>query len=860
MFENSVFGIHYESNLPEPIFATPFNGIYTLSLTVLFSNGCTATATQEVNVVFGNIESFTVPQTPAACGERILAIEINPPTLPVTYLWSSGQTTPAITVTETGTYTVTVTETGNGCTLTHTSTLIINGPFPTGYRGRFVQCEGETIMFVQAGVIAGHTYTFTLSNGQAWTFMPTINQTSWNVPFGPATLPAGTYQFTITAVETATGLPCETQLNGTLQVNPVPEAVSVAVTYACSPFSASLVANQNVSWYNNGVFIANAQQIKVFAGGMYQAVATNAYGCTKAAEVTVDGPPNVSILTGCYCIEPELIQSGQAVIQPPSGTYTSWAWVLNGSTILASCAPPASCGSIPPLVLQNGWEGDITLQVTQTYTNSDGSTVTCSATSGVFCWWLGPCDPPTCRVPEATTRTIACIEDYGTYQQYHIHWDFVDNGTTHPCNFPQNLPITGAYSGNFVMIDYSLINGYWHFEGIFNLNTNGAEPIPEPFDICWEIPFCLNSTGQQCGVAQVCPKKNNPQHNDDVIIDCYEDDLPYCDDIITTANIVCDETPNNGVTHIVKLNLTATIPATPNTIHCPKFSFYITSVTGTLPVPGGLIRVDIPYAPPSGGQHTISTQVAIPWNDQVGIDYICFQVILAHYDGCWPNDGNICSKRFCFDASELDCALDRTGYSFAARCSREQGDGGVLYEYTVEFPNETDIRQCDVKNNNPDGYNQVISFSGNQVTGTYLSYNGSLNFDDVFIVNNATHYEVKATLPVCGDGGDGKGGDGRAQMPRPSASAASLRLMPNPTTGRVMFQYNLPENSLAEGHELLIINALGMVQHRFSLDQFGNSNAVPYDASALPNGVYQVCLLRGEQAISTQRMVVLKAN
>jgi len=864
VFENSL--VHYESNIPQPVFAPPYNGTYTLSLTVMFSNGCTATATQVVDVVFGNITGFSMPQTPAACGERILGIVIDPPTLPVTYLWSSGQTTPAITVTETGTYTVTVTETGNGCTQTVSSTLIINGPFPSGYRGRFVQCEGETVMWVQVGVIAGHTYTFTLGNQTPLTFTPMGAQNAWNVPFGPATLPAGTYPFTITAVETATGLPCETQLSGTLQVNPVPDPVSVSVTYSCAPFSALLVANQNVSWYNNGVFIANGQQIKVFAGGAYEAVATNAYGCTKSEEVNVDGPPNVSILTGCYCIEPELIKNGLAVIQPPSGTYTSWAWVLNGTTVLASCQPPTVCGSVPPLVLQANWEGDITLQVTQTYTNSDGSTVTCSATSGVFCWWIGPCDTPTCRVPEATTRTIACIEDYGTHQQYHIHWDFVDNGTTHPCNFPQNLPITGAYSGNFVMIDYSLINGYWHFEGIFNLNTNGALPIPEPFDICWEIPFCLNSTGEQCGVAQVCPKKNNPQHNDDVIIKCYEDDLPYCDNIVTTANILCDDVPNNGVTHIVKLNLTATIPATPNTIHCPKFSFYITSVTGTLPVPGGLIRVDIPFAPPMGGQHIINTEVAIPWNDQIGIDYICFQVILAHYDGCWPNDGNICTKRFCFDASELDCAPDRSssGYRFTARCSREQGDGGVLYEYTIEFPNETDIRQCEVKNNNPNGYNTVVSFSGNQVTGTYLSYNGSLQFDDIFIVNG-THYQVEATLPDCSKGGGGKGddkGDGRSQTGKPGASPAdaNLSLMPNPTSGRVLFRYNLPEGSLAEEHELVVVNALGAVQGRFDLGQSGLSSAISYDASALPNGVYQVALLHRGRAVSAQRMVVLKGD
>ncbi|HND88943.1 MAG TPA: hypothetical protein PK971_11475, partial [Saprospiraceae bacterium] len=219
VLENSTHNVHYESNIAEPVFAPPSQDTYTLSVTVMFSNGCTATATQDVVVAPGNIVHIYILNTPATCGERILTAETDPPNLPVTYLWSSGQTTSEITVTVTGTYTVTVTETATGCTKTNSASLVINGPFIGGYSGQFIQCEGESDLKVSVIVRPGYTYTLTLSNGQSSTYTAT-GILPWEIPLNPSSLPAGTYSFVITAEETATNLPCTTQLTGILQVNP----------------------------------------------------------------------------------------------------------------------------------------------------------------------------------------------------------------------------------------------------------------------------------------------------------------------------------------------------------------------------------------------------------------------------------------------------------------------------------------------------------------------------------------------------------------------------------------------------------------------------------------------------------------
>ena len=856
-FENVKTSTILYSSVPDPTFYFPESGVYIIDLEVVFSNGCRANATRTENIELITVVA-DITQAPLRCGEVSLSACSQPSScIGQSFLWSTGKTTPSITVSLSGVYTVTVTNTSAGCSATATTQVKASPPFTGELSGTFEQCAGESRIEILVPYVRNFKYTFS-GLGLMISYGPTSGVDVWKIPFPDLkNLVAGNYPYQITVVD-ASGQPCSAVLSGVVVIHPLPTAVPIKVKYSCSPFKAVLTAtNQPVAWYKNGQFLKTAASITVHEGGKYSYVVTNQFGCSNRDSTVVSDPLHVSILTGCYCIEPELINSGQAIVKAPTGTFSYWEW-RRGVEILSKCNTEPMCDAIPDLILHAGNQGKITLYAEAIYHNSDGTTETCKDTSGVFCWWLGPCDTILCTPPTPTTRTIACLDSTGTSRQYHIHWDFMDDGITHPCDY-QNLEVTvnNTVVGHFQQINLDLINGYWHFEGIFNVDMPTT-----PFEVCWQIPFCTDATDQRCGVAKVCPRLSNPEHNDDVIRWCTDKSLPYCNNITHTATIECDNVPDNTATHIVHLNLTATINATTITSNCPNFSFYITSVTGVIPVPGRLVRVDVSAPVNSNGKHVINAVVDIPWYDNIGIDDICFQVILAHHDGCWPGAGNLCSKRFCFDASGYNCAFERFPYLFSSKCKQQRGGGSYQHEYEVEFFNEGNITTCSVQNNNPNGSNVVTSFGGNKVRGIYTSINGNLNFEDVFTINNGNVYHVKSILPACtpGIGGDGQdNGDGRESMPSFRRSVeGSLQLMPNPTSGHILFNYAFPIESIEASRGLIIANALGVAVQQFDLSHMSNSGVINYEVSNLPSGVYQVYLLDQKQVLSIKKMVVLK--
>lgn len=843
------------SSSEEPTFVFSNTGNYTVSLEVVFANGCRATVTKSLVIEQPTIPFSQIRETNEPCGAKMLTI-CDADCSAYTYLWNTTppQSTPSILATVSGTYRVTVTDIVHGCTQEFIKNTTARSPFPNGYFGNLAQCSGDNLLLLSVPVVTGFKYTYNGIGPSPQTYM---GSQIWNIDLGnKVNLMPGNYPFVVTAKDLATGEDCGAVLTGTFVVYEKPSVFPFTVMYSCDPFKAELTASTIVDWYKNGSYITHATSITVYEEAEYWSKVTNDQGCSAIYKRNVQGPLEINILEGCYCIEPEVVDAGEAIVSAPSGIFSYWEWRHdNPSITLPKCQTSPDCNIIPDLVLDPSMVGKIRLYVERAYKNSDGSTVTCSDLSGEFCWELGPCEP--CTPPVPTTRTIACLDSTKSGRLYHIHWDFVDDKNTHPCGYTQNQPVKVGNTevGHFESINENWINGYWHFEGIFNLDM----PV-DPFTVCWEIPFCRDGSNQPCGVSNVCPRTSNPQHKDDVVRRCTDKNLPYCDNLNANANIVCNNNPNTPGTHIINLALTAIVDADAATIRCPNFSFYITSVTGTFPVPGNLVRLDV-NAPAVNGRHIITATVAIPWDDNIGIDDVCMQIILAHRDACWPSLGNLCHRRFCFDASGLPCRFTGTPYRFSAQCI-QVGDAGPEYKYTVIFPNETNITKCSVANSNPNGKNTIDSYSGNVVTGLYISYSGSLQFDDVFTINNQNIYNVSGFLPNCNEGGGSDGQDGtgpRGQWGAPAHDvASSLKITPNPSSGNVLLDYRLPgEPSDAQG-KIAIFDVLGILQEEIVLKAGERSGFVTYDATALKNGVYQVCLIDKGRSISTMRLVVMK--
>ena len=259
------------------------------------------------------------------------------------YLWSTGATTPSISVspTQTTTYTVTVTENGQTCTAsstvnvsTPTATISANGP--TSF------CTGGSVTLTAN---SGSSYLW--SNG-ATSQSITVNQ-------------AGSYSVTVTSNGcSATSSP--TVVTITQTANPTVSA-NGPITF-CSGGSVTLNSSTGSSYlWSNG---ATSQSITVNQSGTYS-VTTNTNGCSGSSApitVTVNQPPLASISSS----GPTTICQGSSVaLNANTGAGLTYQWQLNGNNIAGASAASYTANAA----------GSYTVVVT----NSNGCSATSSATS-----------------------------------------------------------------------------------------------------------------------------------------------------------------------------------------------------------------------------------------------------------------------------------------------------------------------------------------------------------------------------------------------------------------------------------------------------------------------------------------------
>lgn len=199
-----------------------------------------------------------------------------------TYLWSTGATSAAITVTpaSTTTYTVTVTA-PDLCVSTATATVTVSA-LPTATSGATPNpiCVGQTLNLTSSG---GTSYSWSGPGGYTSALQ---NPTRPNVTLAMA----GVYTVTVT---NANG--CTATSSKTVVVNALPTATATASPNpVCSGSTLILSATGGVSyaWSGPGGFSAtgaNTQRynIQPSQAGVYTVTVTNAGGCSSTASVTV---------------------------------------------------------------------------------------------------------------------------------------------------------------------------------------------------------------------------------------------------------------------------------------------------------------------------------------------------------------------------------------------------------------------------------------------------------------------------------------------------------------------------------------------------------------------------------------------
>ena len=268
-------------------------GTYTYTVTLTDTNGCTNTASVDVQVDT-NPDVVIDPVAPVCQGT---AFDLSASNIPgATYDWSgigisgTGQTVTVSAGLAAGTYDYNVTVTdANGCSGTAATTVVVNPEPVVSIDPTDDICEYETATLVANGP-AG-TYE--------WTGDGLDNTTGSTVTVSDLT--AGDYDYTVTMTD-ANG--CSATASTTLTVNPTPTVSIEPLGSVCETTEVTLTATGSAGvseWSGEGLTSTSGQSVTAtnlsVGTYVYTVTITDANGCTNTDEATleVDGTPVVSI-------------------------------------------------------------------------------------------------------------------------------------------------------------------------------------------------------------------------------------------------------------------------------------------------------------------------------------------------------------------------------------------------------------------------------------------------------------------------------------------------------------------------------------------------------------------------------------
>jgi uncharacterized repeat protein (TIGR01451 family) len=224
------------------------------------------------------------------------------------YLWNTGQTNSAITVSPAATtnYTVTVTSAG-GCTDAKSVTVTVN-PQPTA------------VIAGNLAICAGQSTTLSASGGAAYLW--NTGQTNSAITVSPA----ATTKYTVT-VTSAGG--CTDSKSVTVTVNPQPIASIAGNLQICGIQSTILTASGGATYLWNTGQTNSTITVNPAATTKYTVTVTSAGGCTdsKSVTVVVDPKPTASITP----LGPVTFCQGGSVTLDAGPGFASYFW-SNGNT------------------------------------------------------------------------------------------------------------------------------------------------------------------------------------------------------------------------------------------------------------------------------------------------------------------------------------------------------------------------------------------------------------------------------------------------------------------------------------------------------------------------------------------------
>jgi len=333
-------------------FTTGVAGIY--SVTVANLNGCSATVSDTVTVY-----NFTTPVINASKGTICTGADSSTFSLTSAYagyLWSTGATSPTITVGDTGTYSVTVTSV-DGCTGTASFTLT-GSPAPIAP----VINDADVINYCFDGVTPGSYLLLADGWGQSVSWNDPGGSTDeyvfLNVGNGPGEYPVGTYTIIITAQGSGGCIAADS-----VTFNVLATTASTTTEAACNSYD-----------WNGTTYTASGTYT-------YTVTAGNAQGCDSVATLVLTiNTPSSSTTTEAACNS----YTWNGTTYTASGTYTWNGTDANGcdstATLELTINTPSTSTSTETACDSLVWNGT-TYTASGTYTWSGTNAAGCDSTA-----------------------------------------------------------------------------------------------------------------------------------------------------------------------------------------------------------------------------------------------------------------------------------------------------------------------------------------------------------------------------------------------------------------------------------------------------------------------------------------------
>ncbi|MEN9399031.1 MAG: hypothetical protein RL632_132 [Bacteroidota bacterium] len=246
----------------------------TYAVTYTDANGCSATSAPTVVTV------NTTPATPTVtasgsttfCTGGSVVLTSSQATGNV---WSTTETSSAITVTTSGSYTVTFTDV-NGCSATSSATAVSvsNAPIPTVSSSALEVCSGDTII---------------LTSSPAQSYLWSNNETTQSI----AVTTSGTYTVTVTNANACDGAGASTPITLNIIPTPVPSA-TYTINNGVVTFTNTTTNGVNYTWdFGDLSTSVDANPVHTYTqNGTYTVVLTATNGnaitlCTAETAITI---------------------------------------------------------------------------------------------------------------------------------------------------------------------------------------------------------------------------------------------------------------------------------------------------------------------------------------------------------------------------------------------------------------------------------------------------------------------------------------------------------------------------------------------------------------------------------------------